>query len=140
MKNFLQEFRDFAMKGNVIDLAVGVVIGASFGKIVSSLVEDIIMPPLSFIIGHIDFKDLVWKFNYQNSEVVVMNYGKFINASLNFLIVAAAIFIVVRVINRYQRTAPAQPPTKQEVLLAEIRDLLKNSGQNGINNNNANIK
>jgi len=130
MGNIIKEFRDFAVKGNAIDLAVGVVIGAAFGKIVSSLVEDIIMPPLSFIIGKVDFSTLMWKVTYNGSEIVLMNYGKFINAMISFTIVAFAIFMVVRMIAKLKKKdaeAPAMPPapTKDQMLLTEIRDLLK---------------
>ena len=132
----LKEFRDFAIKGNAIDLAVGVVIGAAFGKIVSSLVEDVIMPPLSFIIGKVDFSDLVWKIAYDGKEVVLMNYGKFLNNCVSFVIVAWAIFLLVKLINHLKKmaaaeaaqvaaSAPPPAPSKQELLLAEIRDLLK---------------
>jgi large conductance mechanosensitive channel len=133
----IQEFKDFALKGNVIDLAVGVVIGAAFGKIVGSLVDDVIMPPLGLIIGGIDFSNLFFvlkgegTFNTlkaaQEAGAVTLNYGLFLNVVLQFLIVAAAIFVVVKQINRFKKeeaAAPAVPP-KSEVLLAEIRDLLK---------------
>jgi large conductance mechanosensitive channel len=120
----LQEFKSFAMKGNVVDLAVGIVIGAAFGKIVSSLVGDLIMPILGTILGGVDFSGLA--LNVGSASV---KYGKFIQSGVDFLIIAAAIFLVVKLINRVNReepkpAAPAAPP-RQEVLLEEIRDLLK---------------
>lgn len=124
MNKILREFREFAVKGNAVDLAVGVIIGGAFGKIVTSLVEDIIMPPLSFIIGRIDFTSLVWKVSYHGNEVVLMNYGKFINSLISFVIIAWAIFFMVKLINKLKMgNAPANL-TKQEQLLTEIRDLL----------------
>ena len=133
----VQEFKDFALKGNVIDLAVGVVIGAAFGKIVGSLVNDIIMPPIGLLIGGIDFSNLFFVLKgdgvyntlkaAEKAGAVTLNYGVFFNIILQFLIVAAAIFMVVKQINRFKKeeaAAPAAPP-KSEVLLTEIRDLLK---------------
>jgi len=120
--SLLREFRDFAMKGNVIDLAVGVIIGAAFGKIVSSLVGDMVMPVLGVLIGGFDFRDLVLKVG--NAKI---SYGLFIQNCVDFLIIAAAIFVAVKLINRFRRkeeAAPAAPP-RQEQLLEEIRDLLK---------------
>jgi len=122
--SLLQEFKSFAMKGNVVDLAVGIVIGAAFGKIVASLVGDMIMPIVGSLIGGVDFSGLAVKIG----SASVM-YGKFIQSCVDFLIIAAAIFLVVKAINRVKReeqepAAPAAPP-RQEVLLAEIRDLLK---------------
>jgi large conductance mechanosensitive channel len=120
----LKEFKNFAMKGNVIDLAVGIVIGAAFGKIVSSLVGDIIMPVVGSLVGGIDFSGLA-----VNIGEASVKYGKFIQSAVDFVIIAAAIFLVVQAINRMKReeekpATPAAPP-RQEVLLAEIRDLLK---------------
>ena len=118
----LKEFRDFAVKGNVVDLAVAVIIGAAFGKIVSSLVEDIVMPLVGVLIGGLDFKSLVLQVG-----AAKIAYGKFIQAGVDFVIIAAVIFLAVKLINRFHRkeeAAPAPPP-RQEVLLAEIRDLLK---------------
>lgn len=128
--SFLKEFREFAMKGNVIDLAVGVIIGAAFGKIVSSLVADIIMPPLGLLIGGIDFKQfhLVLREAHDNIPAVTMNYGVFIQNVFDFLIIAIAIFIAIKLINKLRREkeeAPAAAPTKEVTLLTEIRDLLK---------------
>ncbi len=138
---FLKEFKEFAMRGNVIDLAVGVVVGGAFGKIVSSLVADIIMPPIGILIGGVNFTDLKW--TLRPAEVVdgvqkaavTINYGNFLQSTLDFIIIALAIFLFVKGINklthlRQQEEAakPAEtpPPTKEEVLLTEIRDLLKN--------------
>jgi large conductance mechanosensitive channel len=139
-----KEFREFAVKGNVVDLAVGVIIGAAFGAIVGSLVADIVMPPLGVVLGNVDFKDffVVLKEGAKaappyasvaaakDAGAVTLNYGLFLNAVFNFLIVAWAIFLVVKAMNRMRRqeaVSPAvvPPPPPQEVLLAEIRDLLK---------------
>jgi large conductance mechanosensitive channel len=122
--SMLQEFKSFAMKGNVVDLAVGVVIGAAFGKIVASLVEDVIMPVLGTLIGGVNFSGLAITIGS-----ATIKYGKFIQTCFDFLIIAWAIFVAVKLINRLRReeaapAAPAEPP-RQEVLLAEIRDLLK---------------
>jgi large conductance mechanosensitive channel len=124
------EFKEFAMKGNVIDLAVGVVIGAAFGKIVSSLVGDIIMPPLGVAIGGLDFKDLAVKIGVDPvGKDVLWKYGVFIQTILEFLIIALALFIVIKGINKLKRPPPpsaptAIPPTKTEALLEDIRNLL----------------
>lgn len=99
MKNMFQEFKDFAMRGNVIDLAVGVIIGTAFGQVVSSLVKDIIMPPIGYILGGVDFSELAIKLNDDAS----IGYGLFINSVINFLIVAFAIFMVIKQINRFKR-------------------------------------
>ena len=130
--SILKEFRDFAMRGNVVDLAVGVIIGAAFGKIVSSLVADIIMPPLGLLIGGIDFKSFAVTLGEAQGDVpaVVMHYGVFIQNVFDFVIVAFAIFMAIKLMNNLNRKkaeAPAAPPapTKEEVLLSEIRDLLK---------------
>jgi large conductance mechanosensitive channel len=122
--SLLREFRDFAVKGNVIDLAVGVIIGAAFGKIVASLVADLIMPAVGILIGGMHYEDLVWEVG--NAKIT---YGKFIENVLDFIIVAWVIFIMVKVINRVRRKQEDQPsaapPPRQELLLEEIRDLLK---------------
>ena len=126
------EFKEFAMKGNVIDLAVGVVIGAAFGKIVSSLVADVIMPPLGLAIGGIDFKEkaITLLSAGADGKPVLLKYGVFIQTILEFVIIALALFIVIKGINALKRppppspTAPPPPPTKEEQLLTEIRDLL----------------
>jgi large conductance mechanosensitive channel len=120
----LKEFRDFAVKGNVVDLAVGVIIGAAFGKIVASLVEDIIMPGVGVAIGGFDFKTLAVQVG--SAKIA---YGKFIQTCFDFLIIAASIFVAVRVINhlrkKQEEKPAAAPPPRQEQLLEEIRDLLK---------------
>jgi large conductance mechanosensitive channel len=127
-----REFREFAMRGNVVDLAVGIILGAAFTTIVNSLVNDIIMPPLGLLIGGLDFSSFFVTLkgsSYPTLEAakaagaVTINYGLFINAVLRFVIVAFAIFILVKQINRLQRQAPAEAP-RDEVLLTEIRDLL----------------
>ena len=125
------EFKEFAMKGNVIDLAVGVVIGAAFGKIVSSLVADVIMPPLGLALGGIDFKEYgVNLATGADGNPVVLKYGSFLQTIFEFLIIALALFLVIKGINSLKRppppspTAPPPPPTKEEQLLTEIRDLL----------------
>ncbi len=124
------EFKEFAMKGNVIDLAVGVVIGAAFGKIVSSLVADIIMPPIGLAIGNVDFKDLAYQIGTNPAgQPVLFKYGLFIQACFEFLIIAFALFVVIKGINKLKRPPPPSaaspiPPTKEEALLMEIRDLL----------------
>lgn len=129
MKNLLNEFKSFAMKGNVIDLAVGVVIGTAFGKIVSSLVTDIIMPPIGAITGGIDFSDkvLTLKKASEGASAVTLNYGMFLNNVISFIIVAFAIFMVIKQLNRFKKKEEALPaPTPEEiVLLREIRDSLK---------------
>jgi large conductance mechanosensitive channel len=120
--SMLQEFKSFAMKGNVVDLAVGVIIGAAFGKIVASLVEDVIMPLVGTLLGGVNFSGLA-----VTVGSATLKYGKFIQTCLDFLIIAWAIFIAVKLINRLRKEEPAAPaaPPKQEVLLEEIRDLLK---------------
>ncbi|MBX5462276.1 MAG: large-conductance mechanosensitive channel protein MscL [Steroidobacteraceae bacterium] len=123
----LTEFKEFAMKGNVIDLAVGVVIGAAFGKIVSSLVQDVIMPPIGLAIGNVDFRDLAVNLGTNPSgEPVLFRYGVFIQTVFEFLIIAGALFLLIKGINRLKRPSPSVPvpPTKTEALLEEIRDLL----------------
>lgn len=132
--SMLQEFKEFAMKGNVVDLAVGVIIGGAFGKIVSSLVADIIMPPIGVLMGGVDFTKLgvVLKEAVDDkTPAVMLNYGNFIQAVVDFTIVAFAIFMAIKLINKLKKEPPAAPaappePTKEELLLTEIRDLLKN--------------
>ncbi len=134
----ISEFKEFAMRGNVIDLAVGVVIGAAFGKIVTALVEKVIMPPIGLLIGKVDFSELKWtlaeaQLAADGSELapaVVIGYGEFINTVIQFLIVAFAIFMLIKALNRLARKkaeAPAAPPAPREevLLLREIRDNLK---------------
>ena len=130
--SFVKEFREFAVKGNVVDLAVGIVIGAAFGKIVSSFVSDVITPPLGYLIGGVDFTKLAVTLPalQQGKEDVTIRYGVFLQTIFDFMIVAFAIFVAVKAINRLKRkeaVAPSTPPapTKQELLLEEIRDLLK---------------
>lgn len=130
---FFKEFKEFAVKGNVIDLAVGIIIGAAFGRVVSSLVNDIIMPPIGVLINGIDFKSLhvVLKHGTTAATDVTLNYGQFIQNIIDFLIVAAVVFLMIKGINRLKRkkqeeSAPSkQVLTKQEEVLIEIRDLLK---------------
>jgi large conductance mechanosensitive channel len=128
----LDEFKSFAMKGNVTDMAVGIIIGAAFGKIVSSMVNDIIMPPLGLLIGGVNFTDLkfVMKAAAENKPPVTLNYGNFLQVIFDFLIVAFAVFMVIKAINtakKKQEAIQATPaaPSKGEILLTEIRDLLK---------------
>ncbi len=133
MSNFFREFKEFAVKGNVIDLAVGVIIGGAFGKIVSSLVADIIMPPLGYIIGGIDFKDLgvVLKQSADGKALVTLTYGNFIQNIFDFVIIAFAIFLFVKTVTmvrkKMEKEKPAAPaaPSQQEILLTEIRDELR---------------
>jgi large conductance mechanosensitive channel len=128
--SFVSEFKEFAMKGNVIDLAVGVVIGAAFGKIVNSVVEDIIMPPIGLAIGGVNFNDLVVEIGTDPAgQPVPLRYGEFIQTIFEFVIIAFALFMVIKAINRLKRppevaAAPAPAPTKTELLLEEIRNLL----------------
>ena len=131
--SILSEFKAFAVKGNVVDMAVGIIIGAAFGKIVTSFVGDVIMPPVGLLIGGVDFTDLAITLKAAEgaAPAVVLSYGKFIQTVLDFVIVAFAIFMGVKAINRLKReeaAAPAEPPapTKDQELLTEIRDLLKN--------------
>ncbi|MGV8075222.1 MAG: large-conductance mechanosensitive channel protein MscL [Syntrophobacteraceae bacterium] len=128
----MKEFKEFAVKGNVIDMAVGLIIGAAFGKIVSSFVGDVIMPPIGVILGGVDFSKLAFTVKEAAGEVpaVVIGYGKFIQTVIDFGIIAFAIFIAVKAINSLKRKEaeapkPAPEPSAQELLLAEIRDLLK---------------
>jgi large conductance mechanosensitive channel len=133
----LKEFKEFALRGNVVDMAVGIVIGAAFGKIVTSLVNDVIMPPVGLLLGNVDFSNLFISLSSQSfatlaeaqaAGVPTLNYGLFVNTVIDFVIVAGAIFLVVRQMNRLvkKEAAPAAPPAppRQEVLLQEIRDLL----------------
>lgn len=128
----IQEFKDFAVKGNVVDMAVGIVIGTAFGKIVSSLVADVIMPPIGVLIGGVDFSKLAATLQEATVEgpAVVISYGKFIQTVVDFAIVAAVIFMVIKGINSLKKKAAEAPaaaaaPPAQEILLREIRDLLK---------------
>ena len=138
--SFLQEFKAFAMKGNVIDMAVGVIIGGAFGKIVSSIVADVIMPPIGLLVGGVNFTDLKWVLNpaemVDGKEIaaVTLNYGNFLQVTFDFLIIAFSIFMFIKLLTKLtekkKEEAPAAPPapsapSKEEVLLTEIRDLLK---------------
>lgn len=130
--SILKEFKAFAMKGNVVDMAVGIIIGAAFGKIVTSLVNDVIMPPIGVLVGGVNFTDLsiTIKEAVGDAAAVTINYGNFIQVIFDFLIIAAAIFALVKVMNsmkRKEEESPSAPPapSKEEVLLSEIRDILK---------------
>lgn len=139
--SLIKEFKEFAVKGNVIDLAVAVIIGAAFGKIVTSFVNDIIMPPLGMLLGGVDFKDLAYVLREpyisdagEEMGAVTLSYGNFIQNVVDFLIIAFVIFMVIKGINSLQRKkkveevpAPPPAPPKSEILLEEIRDLLKNN-------------
>ncbi len=129
----LQEFKEFAVKGNAVDMAVGIIVGAAFGKIISSLVADVVMPPIGVLMGGVDFSDLAitLKAAVGDTPAVKLNYGKFIQTVIDFIIVAFAVFLMVKGINSLKREEEAAPetppePPKEEVLLTEIRDLLKN--------------
>lgn len=134
---FLTEFKQFAVKGNAIDMAVGVIIGGAFGKIVTSVVNDLIMPPIGWLIGGVDFKDLkvdlpVNPMAPEGTEVVTINYGNFIQTTFDFIIIAFCVFLLLRAIMKFTKkkeeevAAPAPPaPSAEETLLTEIRDLLK---------------
>jgi large conductance mechanosensitive channel len=135
----LKEFKEFALRGNVVDMAVGIIIGAAFGKIVTSLVNDVVMPPLGLLTGKVDFSQLYWNLTAadypsltaaQAAGAATVNYGLFINAVLNFIIVALAVFLLVRAMNRLQRKAEEKPQESPKAsaevqLLSEIRDVLK---------------
>ena len=144
---FLQEFKQFAMKGNVVDMAVGVIIGGAFGKIVTSLVNDVIMPPIGYLTGGVDFKDLKWVIQEAAEATetsaalaeVSLKYGAFVQQIIDFLIIALSVFVMIKLVNKLSNLrkkeeaepepepapAPEPEPTKEEVLLTEIRDLLK---------------
>lgn len=136
---FLKEFKAFAMRGNVIDMAVGIIIGGAFGKIVNSLVSDVLMPPIGLLLGKVDFKDLSITLKEavkdaagaDISPAVTLRYGVFIDTIVSFIIIAFSVFLLVKAVNslhKKQAAAPAAPPAppKSELLLEEIRDLLKN--------------
>jgi large conductance mechanosensitive channel len=132
--SLFSEFKAFALRGNVVDLAVGVVIGAAFGKIVTSLVDNIIMPPIGFLIGGIDFSELVLRIGSPVTDAkgvvtggVVIRYGAFLNTVLQFVIVAIAIFLVIKLMNRliHKKEAGPAPPSAEVQVLTEIRDVLK---------------
>jgi len=133
--SFIKEFKEFAVRGNVIDMAVGIIIGAAFGKIVSSFVADVVMPPIGLLLGNADFSELAVVLQPAVGETpeVLLRYGTFIQTVVDFTIVALAVFVAIKAINslkRKEEAAPAEPvappaPTQEEVLLTEIRDLLK---------------
>ena len=130
--SFVSEFKNFAMKGNVVDMAVGIIIGAAFGKIVASLVKDVIMPPIGVLVGGVNFSELAYIIQEAQGEAaaVAINYGLFIQTVVDFLIVAFAIFMAVKVMNSLKKKEEAAPdapakPSNEVVLLTEIRDLLK---------------
>ena len=130
---FVKEFKEFAMRGNVVDMAVGIIIGAAFGRIVSSAVNDVIMPPIGYLIGGVDFTDLRISFKAlrEGLEPVTINYGVFLQTILDFLIIAVVIFAMIKLINRFKKSEEEKQveepaPSKEEVLLTEIRDILKN--------------
>ena len=127
--SFMKEFREFAMRGNVVDMAVGVIIGGAFGKIVSSLVADVVMPVLGILTGGVDFKDLKYVLEPANGDIpaVTLNYGMFIQNVFDFVIIAFAIFLMVKGINKLKKPVEeaAAEPSNEEKLLSEIRDLLK---------------
>ena len=130
--SMLKEFKEFAVKGNVVDMAVGIIIGAAFGKIVSSFVGDVIMPPIGVLLGGVDFSNLsiIVREAVDKNPAVVISYGKFLSTVMDFIIIAFVIFVAVKAINSLKKKEAAAPevppaPSKQEMLLAEIRDLLK---------------
>jgi large conductance mechanosensitive channel len=132
--SMLQEFKEFALKGNVIDLAIGVIIGAAFGKIITSIVNNIMMPVIGLLLGKVDFSNLYIVLNGQqvaslkeaaDKGIPVLAYGVFINTVIEFLIIAFCLFIVIKQANRFKKPAAAPAPTAQETLLTEIRDVLK---------------
>lgn len=129
---FVKEFKDFAMRGNVMDMAIGIIIGGAFGKIISSLVSDVIMPPIGLAVGGVNFSDLKMTLREatEGVEAVTVNYGAFLQNTFDFVIIALAIFMMIKAMNNMKKKeeeAPAVPPepTKEEKLLTEIRDLLK---------------
>ncbi|ADE10404.1 large-conductance mechanosensitive channel protein MscL [Sideroxydans lithotrophicus] len=132
--SMMQEFREFAVKGNVVDMAVGVIIGAAFGKIVSSLVTDVVMPPIGVLVGGVDFSKLAFTLQESTATApaVLISYGRFIQTVVDFTIVAAVIFLVIKGINSMKKKAAeapsaVPPPSAQEALLMEIRDLLRSN-------------
>lgn len=137
--SIVKEFKEFAMKGNVVDMAVGIIIGGAFGKIVSSLVNDVMMPPIGLLMGGVNFKDLKFIMKAAETDVatgivtpaVSVNYGQFLQTSVDFLIVAFAIFMMIKAMNSFKKKEEVKPtvapptPSKEELLLTDIRDLLK---------------
>lgn len=148
--SFIQEFKTFAMKGNVIDMAVGIIIGGAFGKIVASLVSDVIMPPVGLLIGGVKFDNLKIILKHAETdpdgkitEAVTINYGNFINTSIDFIIIAFSIFLFIKMMNGMKKKETAPPaappaPTQEEVLLTEIRDLLQKQQESKQANNTHN--
>lgn len=136
MGKFINEFKEFAVKGNAVDMAIGVIIGGAFGKIVSSIVDDIIMPPIGWIIGGVNFTDLkitlpAEQIAGQTLPAATINYGNFLQTCLDFFIVAFCIFMLIKLVNKFAKKKEEEPkpepkPTAEEKLLTEIRDLLKN--------------
>jgi large conductance mechanosensitive channel len=137
MKKFLKEFKEFAMRGNVMDMAVGIIIGGAFGKIVSSFVADVIMPPVGMLLGGVDFSDLAVTLKPATADMpaVMLRYGGFVQTVVDFVIIAFAVFALIKVINMMHRKKAAAAevvppaPTKDQELLTEIRDLLKKSAE-----------
>lgn len=135
MGNFIKEFKDFAVRGNAVDMAVGVIIGGAFGKIVSSLVDDIVMPPIGWLIGGVNFSDLKVTLprviipGVEQMRPATINYGSFLQTLIDFTIIAFCVFLLVKTINvvtrKKEETKPETGPTSEEKLLTEIRDLLK---------------
>lgn len=130
--SMLKEFKDFAVRGNVVDMAVGIIVGAAFGKIVSSFVADVIMPPIGILVGGVNFSDLAFVIKEAAGEAaaVTLNYGAFVQTIIDFTIIAFAIFLAIKALNsmkKKEEEKPAEPPkpSNEEVLLSEIRDLLK---------------
>ena len=130
----IKEFKEFAVKGNVVDMAVGIIIGAAFGKIVSSMVADVVMPPIGLLIGGVNFNELAFELKAAtaDSAAVIIAYGKFLQTTIDFVIIAFVIFMAIKALNKLKRKEEAEPapaappaPSKEEILLAEIRDLLK---------------
>ena len=130
----LKEFKEFAMRGSVVDLAIGVIIRVAFGKIVSSLVDDVIMPPIGLLVGRVDFSSLFVNLSGKpagslkeatDKGLAVLAYGAFLNTLVEFLIIAVVLFVVIQQVNRFRAPAPPKGPSGEEQLLAEIRDLLK---------------
>ena len=132
--SFVKEFKAFVMRGNVVDMAVGIIIGAAFGKIITSLVSDVVMPPIGLLMGGVDFSNLMITMKQGTEKVpaVTLKYGLFINTVIDFIIVALAIFMIIHLLGKLkkkQAEAPPEPPkpSNQEILLTEIRDILKKS-------------
>lgn len=137
--SILKEFKEFAVKGNAVDMAVGIIIGAAFGKIISSMVADIIMPPIGLLVGGVDFTKLAVTLKEAEDKIpaVTLNYGNFIQTTVDFTIIAFAIFMVVKLLNKLKKEEVAAPkpepgPSKEELLLTEIRDLLKEKNKQDV--------